>query len=136
MHATQSSHSSLRSLPPNRRVDTPPRHRRSRQAQRKPHQAIALELSAKLVINIFLGVAALSTLVKLLPYNGSQQARLQELNAEVLLVEGRVAQLQADFNRHFDPRQSMSIMQEQSNRVAPGQRQVVWTAPPEFTQTP
>jgi hypothetical protein len=70
-------------------------------------------------------------LVRLIPYNTSQQGKLRELRTEVADVEGRVHQLQADFNRHFDPQQAMSVMQEQSIRVDPKQRQVVWLPPSE-----
>jgi cell division protein FtsB len=133
MNALQPTRPSLKSLPspkPSSRV------RRQHQSRLKPHRAIAFEVSAKLAINLLLSVAALSTLVKLLPYSGSQQARLQELQTELTAVEGRVTHLQTEFNRHFDPQQSMSVMQEQSNRVAPGQYQIIWTTPPDTLQTP
>ncbi|NJO70989.1 MAG: hypothetical protein HC825_03340 [Oscillatoriales cyanobacterium RM1_1_9] len=37
------------------------------------------------------------------------------------------------FNRYFDPQQSKSIMQEQSNQVDPAQRPIVWLGEEELT---
>jgi len=74
-------------------------------------------------------IAAGAALIRLVPQNLAQQARLQELQTEVAFVERRVDQLQDRFNRHFDPQQTRAIMQEQSNRVDPNQRQVIWVAP-------
>ncbi|MBD2463299.1 hypothetical protein H6G89_19880 [Oscillatoria sp. FACHB-1407] len=136
MNATQPTRPPLQPLPSTRRtpIDSHRRQpRQLRQAHHRRHRAIAIELSARLVANVVLGAVALVALVKLVPYNQVQQARLQELQTELTLVEGRVAQLQTSFNRQFDPRQSLSVMQEQSNRIAPGQRQVVWTTPPDAT---
>lgn len=81
-------------------------------------------------MNLILAIAAVSALVKLIPYNLTQQAKLRELTTEVAAVEGRVDQIQTDFNRHFDPRQATSVMQEQTSRVQPGQRPIVWVDPP------
>ncbi len=99
--------------------------RKSRQHRRfNPYRGIAIENTAKLVVNIVLVVGAVSALVKLLPYNISQQAKLREISTEVKLTESRVADLQTDFNRSFDPQQARKIMQEQSNRVDPKLHQV------------
>jgi hypothetical protein len=115
-----------------------PRVRTRQQAQqhRKKHtyQAIALELSTKLVVNVLLTVAAAATLFKLVPYHLVQQKKLQSIQAEVANVEGRVAQLRVDFGRQFDPQQTMSVMQEQSNRVSPTQRRIVWSSPRETSR--
>jgi hypothetical protein len=101
----------------------------ARSNRRRPHRAIAAEVSAKLLVNLVLAIASASALVKLLPYSLAQQAKLQEIRAEVSLVGNRVAQVQGDFDRNFDPQQMRAIMQEQSSRVDPQQRQVVWLTP-------
>jgi hypothetical protein len=72
-------------------------------------------------------------LVKLLPYNLSQQNSFKELQAKVAETEGRVDRLQTDFNHHFDPEQARSVMQEESTRIEPGRRQIVWTTPQHAT---
>ncbi len=110
----------------------PATHRRPVKPKRKlrklrrfsPYQGIAIENTAKLVVNVVLVVGAVSALVKLLPYNISQQAKLQEISTEVKLTESRVADLKTDFKRSFDPEQAKKIMQEQSNRVDPKLRPV------------
>jgi hypothetical protein len=63
------------------------------------------------------------------PYNLSQQQRLGEVRSEVAKLDQRVDELRAEFDRHFDPQQSMHVMQEQSARVNPNQRQIIWVTP-------
>jgi hypothetical protein len=48
-------------------------------------------------------------------------------------VENRVDRLQSDFSHHFDPKQARSVMQAESTRIEPGQRQIVWVAPQRAT---
>ncbi|PSB17969.1 hypothetical protein C7B61_13065 [filamentous cyanobacterium CCP1] len=108
------------------RVQRAPRRVSSR---RTHHRTIALEVSARLGVNLILGIAALSALVRLLPYNVTQQARLEELRTEVAEVEDRVNHLRAEFSHNFDPHRAMSVMQEQSARMHPNQRQIIWLAP-------
>jgi len=91
---------------------------------------VAVEVGVKLAVNLVLAIAAVSALVKLIPYNLIQQAKLRELTTEVAAVEGRVEQIQTDFNRHFDPRQATSVMQEQTSRIQPRQRPIVWVNSP------
>jgi hypothetical protein len=100
-----------------------------RRPRRNPHQAVVFENGFKLGVNCLLSVIALSALVKLVPYNLAQQAKLKEIRIEVAEIEGRVDHLQAELNRQFDPQQAMSVMQEESIRVDPRQRQIVWVAP-------
>lgn len=93
--------------------------------QRHPYRAVAVETTAKLAVNVVLSAAAITALVQLLPYHMSQQTKLREINSEVKQTEKRVNRLQSDFSRYFDPRQAKTVMQEQSHRVDPSQRQVV-----------
>jgi hypothetical protein len=139
MHAIQPPRPSLR--PVGSRPVEPVRRssRRTRPSlPRHTHRTIAAEVGAKLAVNLVLTIAAGSALVKLLPHNISQEAKLQELRTEVAFVEGRVDHLRGDFNRHFDPQQAQAVMQEQSSRVDPRQRQVVWlnSAPGTTPPTP
>lgn len=120
MNALQPSRPPLKPVEP-RRVAS---QRKSRN-RRRPYQVMALQTTAKLTINVLLSAVAVSALVKLVPYYWSQQEKLQEIQTEVKLTEGRVNSLRTDFNRYFDPQQAKSIMQEQSNRVDPGQRPVI-----------
>jgi hypothetical protein len=98
---------------------------RPRKSQ-KPHQALAIETAAKLSVNIVLILTAVSTLAKLVPYNLDQRAKLQVLEAEVLSLAGQVDALKTDFDRNFDPRQTINVMQQENIRFNPKQRQVVW----------
>ncbi len=120
MNAIQPSRPPLQPVEPRRVV----LQRKSRNRCR-PYRSMAVQTTVKLTVNVLLSAAAVSALVKLLPYYQSQQEKLQEIQTEVNLTEGRVNRLRTDFNRYFDPQQAENIMQEQSNRVNPGQRPVI-----------
>lgn len=120
MNALQPSRPPLKPVEP-RRV---PSQRKNRD-RRSPYQVMAVQTTAKLTINVLLSAIAVSALVKLVPYYLSQQEKLQEIQTEIKLTEERVNSLRTGFNRYFDPQQAKSIMQEQSNRVDPGQRPVI-----------
>lgn len=129
MNAIQPLRPSLRPESP-LRVVPQPRPRQRRRVQKATAQVpagIVMETVFKLSINVVLSAAAVSTLTRILPYQLSQQEKLQEIRAEVNVTEGRVNRLRSDFGRNFDPQQTRTIMQEQSNRVDPKQLQVVWT---------
>ena len=109
--------------PPATRLAPPqkqPRYRRHH-----PHRLMALESTVKLTANIAISAIAISGLLHLIPYQQSQQEKLQEIGQEVDQAEARVGKLQTDFTRYFDPQQASSVIQEQSNLVNPGQRQVI-----------
>jgi hypothetical protein len=121
MNAIRFSRPNLQTLERRRKVTQAKRHQRPH-----AHGAIVGETTAKLVVNVMLCAAAFTGLSKLWPYHSSQQTKLREVRAEVKLTEKRVKHLKEDFSRSFDPRQAKSVMQEQSYRVDPAQRQVVW----------
>ena len=114
-----------------------PKARRRRLSRRrkklKTHNysngAVAMELTAKIVVNSLLSAAAIVTLIKLLPYQLSQQTKLNEVNIEVKEAEERVNELRDSFRRNFDPQQSRKIMQEQSPMVDPQQRRIIFIEP-------
>ncbi len=101
----------------------------ARALQRNHHRAIAIETSIKLTVNLVISGAAIAALTQLLPYSIAQQAKLQEVRAEVKTTQARVSRLKSEFNRYFDPRQAKSIMQEETNRADPNQRVVVLEEP-------
>jgi hypothetical protein len=100
-----------------------------RRSHRHSLGAVAGETTVKVAVNAVLCAAAISGLVQLLPYHLSQQTKLREVRAEVKRAEERVKNLRSDFNRSFDPGQAKSVMREQSTRVDPTQRQIVWQDP-------
>ncbi len=121
MNAIQPPRSNRQPLEPRRMGPRTQRHQR-----RHSFGAVAGESTAKLVVNIVLSAAAITGLIQLLPYHLSQQAKLREVRAEVKRTEERVNGLRADFSSTFDSRQTKRIMQKQSYRVDPNQRQIVW----------
>ncbi|MBW4514385.1 MAG: hypothetical protein KME11_04100 [Timaviella obliquedivisa GSE-PSE-MK23-08B] len=130
----------MNALQPHRHPSPPaqlPRRRVSKRIRRQkshlPHRAIATEVTTKLGVNLLLSLIAVTALVKLLPYNLSQQNSFKELQAKIAETESRVDRLQANFNHHFDPKQARSVMQQESTRIEPGQHQIVWTTPQHAT---
>lgn len=100
---------------------------RRRVARRvNPHRTLAFEVGSQLLVSVGVAIAACVGLAQLIPMAVAQQAQLEEINQEVSKLESRVDRLQNDFNYRFDPQQAQRIMQEQSNRVAPGQVRVIW----------
>lgn len=99
--------------------------RTSSRPRSHPHQTLAAETGVKLAVNIVISVCAASALIQLWPQYRAVQEKLQEIQAEVNLTQGRVDKSRSDFNRYFDPSQAKSAMQEQSNRVDPQQRPVI-----------
>jgi uncharacterized membrane protein (DUF106 family) len=78
------------------------------------------------VANTILSMAAIAALVKLLPYQLTQQEKLREVRMEVQSTQERVNELRNNFSRNFDPNQTRKVMQEQSPRVDPNQRRIFW----------
>ena len=121
MNAIEPSRPTLQPLEPRRMVP-----RTQRRQRHHSYGAVVGEITVKLVVNMVLSAAAIAALVQLLPYHLSQQAKLREVRAEVNRTEKRVNDLRTDFGRSFDNSQANSVMREQSYRVDPNQRQVVW----------
>ena len=124
MNAIQPSRQTLQPLEPRRMGPRTQRRQRPRS-----YQAVAGETTAKLVVNVVISAAAITGLVQLLPYHLSQQSKLGEVRAEVKRTEKRVNDLRSEFGRSFDAGQAKSVMQEQSYRIDPNQRQVVLQEP-------
>ena len=78
-----------------------------------------------LAANLLLLLMATTALVKLIPYQQSQQAKLQEIQLAVKQAQARVKGIKAQFNRNFDPKQAGQIMQEQTPWMNPQQHQVI-----------
>lgn len=128
MNALQNHKTSPRPVRHLQVVHTAPRSQRRVQRQQS-YRVVAIEATAKLAVNLLLSTAAIATLIQLLPHITSQQAKLDELRAEVEATEQRVDRLQSDFSRHFDPTQARDIMQEQSTRLDAQKRQILWLDP-------
>lgn len=69
---------------------------------------------------------AVGAIAKLIPYQQTQQAKLEEVRLAVAEKEARVNELRQQFTRNFDPDRARQVMQEQSYRRDPNQRRIVW----------
>jgi len=106
----------------------PHRRRRSRpQTPLSPDQRwLVVEICLKLGLNGVLVLGAIAALVKLIPFQQVQQAKLHEVQMQVQETEQRVAELRGQFQRSFDPRQAKKIMVEQTPRISPNQRRIIF----------
>ena len=120
MNAFQPSRPPIQPVEQRRTVPRPKRHLRKR-----AYQAMALETTAKVAVNIIISAASISALIQLLPYHWLQQDKLREVRTEVKVMEGRVENLRTEFSRNFDPTEAKNIMQEKSYRFSSNQRPVV-----------
>ncbi|MBN3909962.1 MAG: hypothetical protein HWQ35_26515 [Nostoc sp. NMS1] len=120
MNAIQPSRPPLQPIQKRRVIPRPKRHLRQRS-----YQVMALESTAKIVVNLVVTAIAASALAQLLPHHWLQQEKLREINTEVKLMQVHVDGLQVEFSRNFDPQQAKSIRQQQGFRFAPNQRRVV-----------
>jgi hypothetical protein len=102
-----------------------PRQSQPSQQSQPSRWGITAEVGLKVAVNGLLSTAAVAALINLLPYYTSQQAKLREVQSEVQQTETQVDQLQAEFSYSFDPLQARRVMQAQSGRVDPNQRQIV-----------
>jgi hypothetical protein len=85
------------------------------------------ETVVKLTVNSLLLLVGGTTLARLVPNHFVHQAQIQEVDQEVAFTQNRVNQLRQDFNQSFDPSQARVLMVEQTYKVDPSQRQVVWS---------
>lgn len=116
---------------------SPSNVRRSRQRNRKrpeqnfqpEHQWLMWEILFKLGLNSIFVIVSVVAVMRLLPYQQTQEAKLEEIQMQVQETEERVKQLRTDFNRSFDPSQSRKIMEELSPRHDPQQRTIILTQP-------
>jgi hypothetical protein len=89
-------------------------------------RTVALESSFKLVVNLVISGIAVSALVHLIPFHQSGKTKLQQLEMEVQTTEARVDRLREQFTMSFDPKQTKTIMQQESNLTDPTQMRVIF----------
>lgn len=113
---------------PRRRVRPVPQAAPKPAARSVPGSSAA-ETTLKIGVNLLLAIASAAALSRLIPHLQDQQAQLTQLKTAVTAAEADTAKLQDDFGRYFDPSQASAVMQEQSGRESPLQRQIVWIDP-------
>ncbi|MBE9040429.1 hypothetical protein IQ235_06455 [Oscillatoriales cyanobacterium LEGE 11467] len=88
-----------------------------------------------MVVNVLMCGIAVSALIQLLPYLFSGRERLQVLETELARTETRVERLRDRFGVYFDPQQTKTIMQEESNLTDPAQLRIIWVETPTQERT-
>jgi hypothetical protein len=88
------------------------------------------ESGLQLSFNTLVTVVAISALTQILPERSARNTNLAQLEAEVSEQEHRVDNLRERFVYYFDPAQLQSIIQEESQKIHPQQRPIVWVDAP------
>jgi outer membrane murein-binding lipoprotein Lpp len=78
------------------------------------------------LLSSILSIAAIASLVKLLPYHWSQQAKLKELRTQVKETEARVNQLRQELENNFDPQQAQNLMHQYGTQINRTQSRIFW----------
>ena len=89
-------------------------------------QGLVAETSLKLSFSLLIGVIAVISTIRLVPYHFSQKAKLEEIRSKVEETERRVEILRKELNRNFDTEQTQILMEEYSPNIAPNRSRVFW----------
>lgn len=88
------------------------------------------ESGLQIGFNVIVSVVAIGALGHILPERSPRNATLAQLEADVSEREGRVDRLRERFVYYFDPTQLQSIIREESQKIHPQQRPIVWVDAP------
>ncbi|ERN42474.1 hypothetical protein KR51_00007850 [Rubidibacter lacunae KORDI 51-2] len=102
------------------------RPRKKTQRRGYPYWGVLAEITCKLCISGVLAGAAIAALAELVPHHRAQQARLRSVQHEVAVTKYRVDLLREQFDRSFDPEQARRVMQDETGRISPEMRRVIW----------
>ncbi len=103
--------------------------RRFLQRRDRCHRSRAYEAIAAIAINVLLSGVALVTLVKLLPYQTSQQEKLNEISTELQYMTQRVETLQAALLKTFDSGRSQELRLREQGWFKRNQYSVILVEP-------
>ncbi|WP_036487617.1 hypothetical protein [Myxosarcina sp. GI1] len=102
------------------------RPRSQRSHKKSTYRGVTGEVWLKLIFSWIIAIASIGSLVKLLPYHLSQQAKLKELRIQVSQTEAKVAELRQQLNHNFDPQQTRNLMEQYSSLLAPNRSRIYW----------
>ncbi|MEM9276278.1 MAG: hypothetical protein AAGA80_25495 [Cyanobacteria bacterium P01_F01_bin.143] len=113
---------------PNPTVSSSVQHNQpTRKLRKYPlQQGVVAEVSLKLFFSFVIGVVAIGSVIRLVPYHLSQKAKLKEIRSQVEETERRVEILREEMNRNFDSEQTQILMEEYSPNIAPNRSRVFW----------
>jgi len=88
------------------------------------------ENGLQLSFNTLVAVVAIGTLMQILPERSARKTSLAQMEAEVSEQEAQVEGLRERFVYYFDPAQLQSVIREESQKIHPQQRPIVWVDAP------
>lgn len=109
----------------NKKSATKTRKKRSSKGQ-ATYRGMKAEIILKLIFSWAIALASVASVIKLLPYHLSQQAKLKELRIQVEETEARVSKLREQLNYNFDPHKTKNLMEQYSSLLAPNQSRIYW----------
>ena len=109
----------------NKKSATKIRKKRSSKGQ-ATYRGMKAEIILKLIFSWAIALASVASVIKLLPYHLSQQAKLKELRIQVEETEARVSKLREQLNYNFDPHKTKNLMEQYSSLLAPNQSRIYW----------
>ncbi len=108
------------------RQPTAKKNRQQRSRRLPTYRGMTVELSLKLIFSWIVAIASITSLVRLIPYHLSQQAKLKELKIQVAETDARVTKLREQLNRNFDPQQTQSLMEQYGSLISPDRQRIYW----------
>ncbi len=112
-------------------VDEKFRKRKAQHCQARGYEALIV-----ISVNIVLSAAALIALTRLVPYQTAQKERLDEITAEVQIMEERVNVLRAKLPQTFDSGKSQEALLRQQGWLKQNQLSIKILAPSESSGLP
>jgi len=88
------------------------------------------ESGLQIGFNALVAIAAIGSLAQLLPEREDRHTELSRLEANVTEREAQVDRLRDRFAYYFDPAQFETVIREESQKIHPQQRPIVWLDAP------
>jgi hypothetical protein len=112
------------------RLRAVPEHVRGETAQPTSQRVHSWESGLILGMNAVLMGTALVTLVQLIPFQITQQAKLKEIRAEEAQVRQNLQRLKQDYQRGQSPESALRIAEDQGNLMKANRKQIYWMPQP------
>lgn len=108
-------------------IEIPPQKKRRPRRRTKvsrSHQVAVVETLAKITINSLLAIVGSVAMVRLLSYQATQQAKIVEIQNQLIDTEQRVSKLRQNFAQSFDSTKIVANTQKYSPQIFPKQKRV------------
>ena len=87
---------------------------------------VVTEASLKLFFSLFVGLVAIISLARLLPYHFAQSGKLKELKAQVKETEQRVSRKRQQLQQNLDIGNTKVLMEQHSPKIGQNRVRLFW----------